>query len=108
MGSYAVLYYVIRNHYIKLAGNIANFNKSLRTNKIVKRTLSSLKFLFISICQIYIFRSIREAYLIIDEESPLWIIYSFRFCKLIQIVGICWSLQERVEVSIDIAEGAKG
>jgi|LauGreDrversion4_2_1035121.scaffolds.fasta_scaffold516546_2 hypothetical protein len=62
----------------------------------MNKNLNSLLILFVSICIIYVFRIYRDIKVILDKIDANDRQSAFFICKIVLVMGICFSLYMRV------------
>jgi hypothetical protein len=97
--AYIVTYIKFRNHYLKLQ---IQYQDQLTEEDVtlMKKDISSLLILIISICQIYIIRIVRDlsAKLNLDSVHP-YLVNSMYLSKSIMVLGICVAIHYRLRNS---------
>lgn len=89
---YLVIYIILFRYYRQQQDSIAH-----KLKIAMRRNLLSFLILFLSICQIYIFRTYRDfTFIVHDLKAKGETHHVIYFCKIIQITGICVSLYLRL------------
>ena len=103
--AYLVIYFKLRTHY--LTQSLYNGHNKIRMQRVMINNLRSLLVLFISICQIYIYRIFRDLMVIFDNYGATEKQEVFYICKTVQVLGICISLYWRMHISISFKQEAQ-
>ena len=100
MIAYTVIFMKLRWHYQVITKQYYPHLLSEQDVEIMQKEIYSLRLLIISICQIYLFRNIREVLFIFDNQDFSAILFiGFYASKTIMILGICVSMYQRIQAN---------
>ena len=95
--AYLIIYLKLNTVYY---GMIQDGDQSDHESQTMRGNLKSLMILFISICQIYVFRITRDFMILLQFYDQLYILRPlFHVCKILMILGICISVYQRLRLS---------
>ncbi|TNV79236.1 hypothetical protein FGO68_gene462 [Halteria grandinella] len=100
--AYFILYLKLRGVYdlmLVISDQSQSGMASHEEQDVMRQSLRSLLILFLSICQIYVFRIFRDFCLLLKLEFVEKVQPVFYICKTIMIFGLCYSIYKRLQLS---------